>query len=75
MAFKRVLDIVEQVNSISIRNLGMELDLSVTPVWRILRKKLHHFPYKAKTVVPLTQEPKEARMELCQWLLDKDVKF
>ena len=66
---------VEQDNSVSIRNLGIELDLSVTTVWRILRNKLHLFPYKAKTVVPLTQEHKEARMVFCQWLLNQDVEF
>ena len=51
---ERVLNLVEQDHSMSIRQMEVELNLSCTTVWRILRKKLHIFPYKAKTVVPLT---------------------
>ena len=71
----RVLDMVAEDNSVSIRQMVMELDLTQTTVCRILRQKLHLYPYKAKTVVPLTQRHKVARVEFCQWLLGQKENF
>ena len=43
----RVLDMVAEDHSVSIRQMVMELDLSQTTVWRILRQKLHLYTYRA----------------------------
>jgi hypothetical protein len=71
----RVLDMVAEDHSVSIRQMVMELDLTKTTVWRILRQKLHLYPYKAKTVVPLTQQHKVARVEFSRWLLRQEENF
>ena len=71
----RVMDKIKEDNSQSIRQIVRELNLSFTTVWRIMRKKLQLFPYKAKSVVPLTAEHKAARVRFCQWLLEQDVDF
>ena len=62
----RVLALIQQDSTLSIRKLSSELNLSYTTIWRILRKELHMHPYKPKAVVPLTGEHKLARVEFCQ---------
>ena len=71
----RVLALIQQDSTMSIRKLSSELNLSNYTIWRILRKKLHMHPYKPKAFVPLTGEHKLARVEFCQWLLEQEDDF
>ena len=60
---------------ISTSEIAKALQLSKTTVWRILRKKLGWFPYKSRTVVPLSDAHKADRAAFCQWLLQQPPEF
>ena len=45
----RVKDAIDEDKTLSVRALSLQLDIDQTTVWRILRKDLMMFPYKAKT--------------------------
>ena len=52
----------EEDNTISIRYMVDHLNLSYGTIWTIMRKKLDLFPYKPKTVQPLTKEHRRQRV-------------
>ena len=68
----RVKEMVEEDNTISIRYMVDHLNLSYGTIWTIMRKKLDLFPYKPKTVQPLTKEHRRQRVKFCDWLLQKN---
>ena len=43
----RVKDAIDEDKTLSVRALSLQLDIDQTTVWRILRKDLMMFPYKA----------------------------
>ena len=49
----RVKDAIDEDKTLSVRALSLQLDIDQTTVWRILRKDLMMFPYKAKTTTSL----------------------
>ena len=56
--------------SVSVTDIGKALQISPSTAWRILRKRLGWYPYKPRTVVPLSNRHKEARVTFCTWLLE-----
>ena len=66
---------VENNPSMSIRKISAQLDLGLATVWRILRKDLKMYPYKPKTVQPLTQAHREGRLKFSRWILDQPPEF
>ena len=71
----RIKNMIEETPSTSMRKLCSESDISSATVWRILRKALKLFPYKPKTVQPLTQAHRAGRMEFCRWISEKSPEF
>ena len=73
----RVKNLVDSKHgkALSLPMICSELGLSKPTVWRILRKKLHYYPYKTKRVQPLTQAHKEGRIKFANWVLEKDMDF
>ena len=60
----RVKDAIDEDKTLSVRALSLQLDIDQTTVWRILRKDLMMFPYKAKQFL---WEPRSWRsQESCQ---------
>ena len=60
---------------VSLRSVANSLDLSVSTVWRVIRKKLGWYPYRPRCVVPLSDPQKVTRTEFCNWLLQKPPGF
>ena len=60
---------------ISLRKLASTLDMGLATAWKIVRKKFGWYPYKPKTIVPLTDEHKAGRVAFCNWFLDKPKDF
>ena len=61
--------------SVSVTGIGKALQISPSTAWRILRKRLGWYPYKPRTVVPLSNRHKEARVTFCNWLLEQSEDF
>ena len=58
-----------------IREASVDLDLSVTTVWRILWIQLKWKPYKPIRVTMLTEKNKKDRMDFCRWFLAQEEGF
>ena len=71
----RIKNMIEETPSTSVRKLCSESDISSATMWRILRKALKLFPYKPKTVQPLTPALRAGRMEFCRWISEKSQEF
>ena len=56
----------------SVRDLAYALTMSTGKVWKVLRKELKLFPYKPKTVQPLTERHKEDRVKACKFFTKQD---
>ena len=65
---ERVSQLVSNDDSMSIAEISIEVGASQTTVWKVMRRKLHLYPYKPHCVVPLTDVHKANRMEFCQWI-------
>ena len=61
--------------SLSVYSISLELDISPTSVWRILRRDLNHYPYKAHQTTVLSDKHKADRVQFCNWFLDQDEDF
>ena len=59
----------------SIPKASRDLDIAVTSLWFILRKKLHWKPYRYKKVHRLTPQNEEARLDFCRWVLQQPTGF
>ena len=53
----------------------VELELSHTTIWRILRLRLKWKPYKPLRVNMLSEQNKTDRVEFCRWFLDQGEEF
>ena len=64
----RVKDAIDEDKTLSVRALSLQLDIDQTTVWRILRKDLMMFPYKAEgSCQQFLWEPRSWRsQESCQ---------
>ena len=51
------------------------MNISVSTAWRIVRNKLKWYPYKPRTVVPLTEQNKAGRVVFCDWQLKQPQEF
>ena len=71
----RVKDAIDEDKTLSVRALSLQLDIDQTTVWRILRKDLMMFPYKAKTTTSLLPRHKLERIEFSRWLLEQPEDF
>ena len=71
----RVKDAIDEDKTLSVRALSLQLDIDQTTVWRILRKDLMMFPYKAKTTTSLLPRHKLERIEFSRWLLEQPADF
>lgn len=75
-AVKDFLDpFLSRSETVSLRRVASELKLSLATVWRIVRRRLHLYPYKPKLVVPLSAAHRKNRREFCKWLLGKRRNF
>ena len=61
--------------SLSAHSISLELDISQTSVWRILRRDLNHYPYKAHQTTVLSDKNKAGQVQFCNWFLDQDEDF
>lgn len=66
---------VERKEAVSLRLIAESLHISISTVWRVLRKRLHWYPYKPHAVVPLGFKHRSERREFSEWLLGKDERF
>lgn len=64
-----LLPFYRQKRTVSVTTLASSLNISFSMAWRIARKKLGWYPYKPRTVVPLSPAHKVARLAFCDWLL------
>ena len=62
-------------NSLSVRQIAAQLDLSIGIVWQILRLDLKLFPYRSHTVTVLTDEHKVRRVLYDNWFLQQPEDF
>ena len=76
---EKVKDFVDskvlEKQSVSVTDIGTALQISPSTAWRILRKRLGWYPYKPRSVVPLSNHHKEARVTFCKWLLEQPEDF
>ena len=77
---KKVKDFVDskvlEKQSVSVTDIGIALQMSLSTAWRILRKRLGWYPSKPRSVVPLpNHRHKEARVTFCNWLLEQPEDF
>ena len=76
---KQVKDFVDSKvlvkQSVSVTDIGIALEISPSTAWRILRKRLGWYPSKPRSVVPLSNHPKEAGVTFCYWLLEQPEEF
>jgi len=56
---------------LSIRKLAVKTGLKKSTVQRILRQRLHMFPYKLQLVQKLRRGDKAKRLQFCKWVLQK----
>ena len=59
----------------SMTTVMKEVGLSRQTTWKVMRKKLKFYLYETKTVVPLTEQHKRARIEFCNWICTKPQEF
>ena len=75
-AVKDFLDpFLSKNETVSLRRVASELQLSLATVWRIVRRRLHLYPYKPRLVVPLSAAHRTDRREFCKWLIGKRRNF
>lgn len=55
----------------SLSRRALELDLSPTSLYRILRRKMNQFPYRISVRHSLSVQDKVRRNEMCEWALER----
>ena len=54
--------------SVSVTDIGTALQITPSSAWRILRRRLGWYPYKPRSVVPLSNHHKDTRVVFCTFV-------
>ena len=72
---EKVRDLISRNVGMSLNQISIELNLSKSSVWRILRQSLNFYPYRINLTTELTDAHKRARQEYNRWLLEQPESF